>query len=135
MDMKELMDMKRLRDLFITLLGLWLMMSPRVLHFAAVHLDAVWNTWVLGAAVILITAVSRYLLDERNPWEDIACAALGLWLMVSPWVLGFAALVPERSNSVIVGFLVTVLALWATVVDADLRKWADGWMHRHHLLR
>ena len=133
--MKELMDMKRLRDLFITVLGLWLMMSPRVLHFAAVHADAVWNTWVLGAAVILITAVSRYLLDERNPWEDMACAALGLWLMVSPWVLGFAAHETERSNSVIVGCLVTVLALWAMVVDTDLRKWMGAWMHEHHLLR
>jgi len=29
MDMKELMDMKRLRDLLITVLGLWLMMSTR----------------------------------------------------------------------------------------------------------
>jgi len=96
MEMKELMDMKRLRDLLITVLGLWLMMSPRVLHFAGGHVDAVWNTWVLGAAIILITAVSRYLLDERNPWEDMACAALGLWLMVSPWVLGFAAHETER---------------------------------------
>jgi len=135
MDMKGLMDMKRLRDLFITVLGLWLMMSPRVLHFAAVHADAVWNTWLLGAAIILITAVSRYLLDERNPWEDIACAALGVWLMIAPWVLGFAAHATERSNSVIVGFLVTALALWATVVDANLRKWVDNWMHQHRLLR
>jgi hypothetical protein len=41
----------------------------------------------------------------------------------------------ERSNSIITGFLVTVLALWATVVDADLRKWMDDWMHEHRLLR
>jgi hypothetical protein len=135
MDMKGLMDMKRLRDLLITVLGLWLMMSPRVLHFAAVHADAVWNTWVLGAAIILITAVSRYLLDERNPWEDMACAALGLWLIVSPWILGFAAHVTERSNSVIVGILVAALALWATVVDAGLRKWVDERMQQRHMLR
>src|SRR5216684_3240460 len=135
MDMKQLMHMKRLRVLLFSVPGSWLLMSPRVLHCAAVHADAVWNTWLLGAAVILITAVSRYLLDERNPWEDIACAALGVWLMIAPWVLGFAAHATERSNSVIVGFLVTALALWATVVDADLRKWVDDWMHQHRLLR
>jgi hypothetical protein len=129
------MDMKRLRDLLITVLGLWLMMSPRVLHFGAAHADAVWNTWVLGAAIILITAVSRYLLDARSAWEDMACVALGLWLMVSPWVLGFAAHGIERSNSVVVGFLVAVLALWATVVDADVRKRVDDWRHQHHILR
>jgi hypothetical protein len=129
------MDMKRLRDLLITVLGLWLMISPRVLHFAVGHADAVWNTWLLGAAIILITAVSRYLMDARSPWEDLACAALGFWLMGAPWVLGFAAQVTERSNSIIVGFFVAVLALWATVVDADLRKWMNDWMHEHHLLR
>ncbi|HEY2664997.1 MAG TPA: SPW repeat protein, partial [Candidatus Binataceae bacterium] len=107
------MDMKRLRDLLITVLGLWLMMSPRILHFAASHSDAVWNTWLLGAAIILVTAVSRYLVDTRSPWQDMATAALGLWLMISPWVLGFAAHMTERSNSIITGFLVTVLALWA----------------------
>jgi SPW repeat-containing protein len=129
------MDMKRLRDLLITVLGLWLMMSPRVLHFAAIHIDAVWNTWLVGTAIILLTAVSRYLVDTRSPWEDLACAALGFWLMVSPWALGFAAHVTERSNSIIIGFLVAALALWATVVDADLRKWMDDWMHQHRLLR
>jgi hypothetical protein len=129
------MDMKRLRDLLITVLGLWLMISPRVLHFAVGHADAVWNTWLLGAAIILITAVSRYLMDARSPWEDLACAALGFWLMGAPWVLGFAAQVTERSNSIIVGFFVAVLALWAMVVDADLRKWMNDWMHQHHLLR
>jgi hypothetical protein len=111
------------------------MISPRVLHFAVGHADAVWNTWLLGAAIILITAVSRYLMDARSPWEDLACAALGFWLMGAPWVLGFAAHVTERSNSIIVGFFVAVLALWAMVVDADLRKWMNDWMHQHHLLR
>ena len=129
------MDMKRLRDLLITVLGLWLMISPRVLNFAVGHADAVWNTWLLGAAIILITAVSRYLMDARSPWEDLACAALGFWLMGAPWVLGFAAQVTERSNSIIVGFFVAALALWATVVDADLRKWMNDWMHQHHLPR
>jgi len=129
------MDMKRLRDVLLTVLGLWLMVSPRVLHFAASHSDVVWNTWLLGAAIILVTAVSRYLLDARSPWEDMATAALGFWLMASPWVLGFADHMTERSNSIIIGFLVAALALWATVVDGNLRKWMDDWMHQHHLLR
>jgi hypothetical protein len=129
------MDMKRLRDLLITALGLWLMMSPRLLHFPIAHADAAWNTWVVGAAVILMTAVSRYLVDTRSPWEDLACAALGVWLMVAPWALGFVGRPPELFNSLVVGFLIAVLALWAMVIDADLRKYMDDWMHQHHLLR
>jgi SPW repeat len=123
------MDMKRLRDLLITVLGLWLMLAPRFLHFPFAHVQATWNTWIVGAAIILLTAVSRYLEDARNPWEDLACAAIGFWLVISPWALGFAPQATERSNAVIVGVLVTLSALWATVVDADLKTW----MHQHRL--
>ncbi len=129
------MDMKRLRDLVITLAGLWLMMSPRLLHFGTSHLDAVWNTWLVGAAIILVIAVSRYLVDARSPWEDLASAAFGLWLMIAPWALGFAPFVAERSNSVLTGIVVTALSLWAMVVDADLRKWVEDRRHQHQLLR
>ena len=129
------MDMKRLRDWAIAGLGIWLVASPRVLHFELSHLNAVWNTWLVGAAVILVVAVSRYLVDVRSPREDVTVTGLGLWLMASPWVLGFANHITERSNSIIVGFLVAVMALWAMVVDTDLRKWMDDWMHHHHLLR
>jgi hypothetical protein len=129
------MDMKRLRDLLITVLGLWLMMSPRVLHFAVVHTDAVWNTWVIGAAIILLTAVSRYLVDRRSPWEDLACAGFGFWLIVSPWALGFGQHTPERSNSIVIGALVAALALWAMMVDGNLRKWMDDRLHQRDMLR
>ncbi len=55
--------------------------------------------------------------------------------MVAPWALGFAAHMTARTNSIVVGFLVAALALWAMVVDTDLRKWMGEWMHEHHLLR
>jgi hypothetical protein len=111
------MDTKRLRDWTIAALGLWLVISPRLLHFPASHLDAVWNTWLTGAAIILVIAVSRYLVDIRTPWEDMAEAALGLWMMASPWALGFTTHLPEKANSISVGFLVAALALWAMMVD------------------
>ncbi len=129
------MDMKRLRDLLITVLGLWLMVSPRVLHFAAAQVDATWNTWMVGAAIILLTAVSRYLVDTRTPWEDLCGTALGFWLMISPWALGFSAHVAERSNSVVVGLAIAVSALWALIADTDLRHTMSHWVHQRRALR
>ena len=128
------MNMERLRDLLITLLGLWLMMSSRLLHFPVAHADATWNTWVVGAAIILLTAVSRYLIDTRNPWEDLASAALGFWLIIAPWALGFTSQMTERSNSISVGSAVAAVALWAMVIDADLHTWLDDRMHPHREL-
>jgi hypothetical protein len=131
MDMKQL----RLRDWAIALLGLWMVMSPRVLLFTGIQPEVIWNAWLVGAAIILATVCSRFVIEMWSPWQDGTNAMLGLWLMISPWALGFAAHMTARNNSVIVGFLVTVLALWAMVVDTDLRKWMGDWMHQHHLLR
>jgi len=129
------MDMKRWRDWVIALLGLWMLVSPRVLQFVGVPPDAIWGAWLVGAAIILVTVGRRFVVEIWSPLQDGTNALLGLWLMVSPWVLGFAAHATARTNSIVVGFLVTVLALWAMVVDTDLRKWMGDWMHEHHLLR
>lgn len=129
--------MKRLRDGTMVLLGLWMLISPRVLHFAGIHTGiqsaAIWSAWLAGAAIILATVGSRFVVEIWSPWQDGTNAVLGFWLMVSPWVLGFAAHMAARTNSVVIGFLVAVLALWAMVVDTDLRKWMGAWMHQHHL--
>jgi hypothetical protein len=131
MDMKRL----RLRDWVIGLLGFWMLVSPRVLHFAGGESNAIWCAWLAGAAILLVTAGSRFVVEVWSPWQDGTNALLGLWLMVAPWALGFAAHVTPRTNSIVVGLCVAVLALWAMVVDTDLRKWMDAWMHEHHLLR
>jgi hypothetical protein len=116
------MDMKRLRDFLLTLLGLWLILSPGILHLPSSHVSAVWNTWILGAALILLVSVSRYLLDVRTPLEDITAVVMGFWLMISPWVLAFDDRALECLNSTVSGFIVAVLALWATVVDTGVLK-------------
>lgn len=118
----------------IAALGLWMLISHLVLRSTGIHSDALWNAWLVGAAIVLVSA-GRLIVELPDPWQDGTHAALGLWLMVSPWVLGFSSHATARTNSIIVGFLVAVLALWAMVVDTDFRKSMDDWMHQHHLLR
>ena len=130
------LDLKRSRllDWVIGLLGLWMLLSPRVLHFAGGQSSEIWCAWLVGAAILLVTAGSRFVVEIWSPWQDGTNAVLGLWLMIAPWALGFAAHATARTNSVAVGFLVAVLAIWAMFVDTDLRKWMDDGMHQHHLL-
>ncbi|BCP65887.1 SPW repeat protein [Thermus thermophilus] len=44
-------------------------------------------------------------------WQDWANLVLGLWLVLSPWILGFSGTSSATWNAVIVGLLVGLLAL------------------------
>lgn len=37
---------------------------------------------------------------------------LGVWVLISPWVLGFAALTPALWSNVVAGAVVAIVALW-----------------------
>lgn len=97
------------------LLGVWLFVSPWVLQFAAgLGSDAnttiaVWNAWICGG-VIAVIAVSA--LFQLHQWEEWANVVVGIWVAISPWVLGFTGLTTATSNAVIVGILAVCLAGW-----------------------
>lgn len=38
---------------------------------------------------------------------------LGVWVLISPWVLGFAELTPALWSNVVAGAVVAIVALWA----------------------
>jgi ABC-type nickel/cobalt efflux system permease component RcnA len=55
--------------------------------------------------------------------------ALGIWLFISPWVLGFHASEALRWNSVIAGVLIAALAAWVLVQErakADQKRAAGN---------
>ena len=64
-------------------------------------------------------------------WRDVVNFFLGLWLILSPWILGFETHIAARNSTVVAGILVAGLALWAKTLDIDMRRW----MHEHHLTR
>ena len=37
---------------------------------------------------------------------------LGLWVLISPWILGFAAYTPAMWSNVVVGVLIITCSLW-----------------------
>ena len=45
-------------------------------------------------------------------WYHWTTIALGAWLIVSPWVLGFASINLALWNNVIAGIVFILLALW-----------------------
>lgn len=110
----------RWRDWVILALGAWLFLSPWILGFtvgvpvegveaAAGFTTAAWNAWIVG---VLIVALALWAALRFAEWHDWATGVLGVWLVASPWILGFAALTAALWNHVVVGLLIVALAAW-----------------------
>lgn len=117
------MDTKRWQDWLNLLLGVWLFASPWVLKYADDGSPAAKNAWLLGPAIIVVAALAIYL---PRAWEEVVNFVLGAWGVAAPWVLGFVAHKEAMTNTVVVGAVVAVLALWVAVKEKDLQKL------RHH---
>ncbi|GAB4234833.1 MAG: SPW repeat protein [Methyloligellaceae bacterium] len=93
------------------LIGAWLFFSPWILGFSGEQAIA-WNAWITGLVIAAIAAGAFYAYQQ---WEEWLNAALGAWLIVSPWVLGFSATTTALYNAIIAGALVLALAFWAAL--------------------
>ena len=59
-------------------------------------------------------------------WQDPANAALGAWLVVSPWVLGFPAGSMATAVAVALGAALIVSAVTAMLVPHAWGEWIEG---------
>jgi hypothetical protein len=66
--------------------------------------------------------VSNFPNRLTNQWRDVANLVLGVWIVLSPWALGFTAEQIAAWNAYIVGVIVAVAAL-ATLVN--FQKWEE----------
>jgi hypothetical protein len=99
----------KLCDVVNLILGAILFVSPWVFGYATGM--PLKNAFVLG---IVIAAVSIAALAALAVWEEWLNLILGLWVLISPWVLGFAQGAAMKVH-VIIGAIVAVLAaieLW-----------------------
>jgi hypothetical protein len=59
-------------------------------------------------------------------WEDWVGVALGFWLAISPWVLGYAEASPAATmNALFLGSTLIFLEQLNLDVHADLEEWLD----------
>jgi|SRR3990167_570720 len=110
------MNKSHWQDWVNVLLGLWIFGSPWLLEHTMVTevsgggLLGMWNAWVVGLAVVLIAGIATSAYSAWAEWTNVA---LGAWLLVSPWALGFSQSAVLMWNAVIFGALVLGFAGWA----------------------
>ncbi len=120
------MKNKRWQDMVNLVLGAWLFISPLAMGYTESATSATWNAYLVGAVTMAFAAYAVYL---PRAWEEWINMGFGVWMIVSPWVLGFAFQTGVSVNTVMVGIVVTAMATWAMFSDREFEKW---W-HDHHL--
>ncbi|WP_341898451.1 SPW repeat protein [Ferrovibrio terrae] len=93
------------------LLGLAVLASPWLLAFSEVPAPT-WNAVIVGSAIVMLSA---FAIARLEPWEEWLNIGLGLWLIVSSWVLDYGAAHQAIASHVSIGLLITLLAaseLW-----------------------
>jgi len=101
-------------DVYNLALGTFLFVAPWLFSFTSGVARA--EDWTSSALVIVISGAALLAFAE---WEEWANLILGLWLLASPWALGFGhtAAMPVH---VAVGFMIafiSALELWLLHYD------------------
>ena len=109
-------------DLYNLVLAAMLLISPWL--FTLTNTTARIDLWASSLAVILISVAA---IAAFAKWEEWANLILGIWLIASPWILGFAH---SRAMhfSIGVGLAVSFLAALELFLlyDADQTRRHEG---------
>ncbi|MEW5424066.1 SPW repeat protein [Amorphus sp. 3PC139-8] len=80
---------------------------------------AAWNAWVSALVVAALAAAALLRFAE---WEEWLNAAVGIWLVVSPWLLGYVALAEAMWSAIVLGALIAISSSWKA-----LETRSGGW--------
>lgn len=113
------LKLKHWQDAGNALLGIGVLLSPWALGFEG-DTAAMVNAVVIGMALI---AAAMGAILVPHAWEEWTESALGVWLIISPWVLGFTAHREATLAMVIMGLAAVVLSVWTLMIDKDYQSW------------
>lgn len=103
------------------LLGVALLMTPWYFDLGS-ETAAARNAFISGAAIAVIAVLA---LSKSYDWEEYINLAIGLWVSIAPWVLGFAEAGAPMWVHVVIGLAVAALAaveLWRLFVSPEARS-------------
>lgn len=95
------------------LFGIWVIISPFMVQFSQLP-AAVWNNVITGIVIALLALIRTSM--PRQPGWSWANVILGIWMIISPFILGVMT-TAVLWNNIILGVVIALVA-W---VSASLR--------------
>jgi hypothetical protein len=96
----------------VLLAGLYCAISPWVVHFSGAHPDLAMNNLIIGIAVAVL-GFGLTSTPARMYGLSWAIAAMGVWLIISPWVVTRYPDAGTAWNNIIIGAVTCLLGLVA----------------------
>lgn len=100
----------RWQDWVSLVLGVLLFISPWVFS-TSTNGSSSWNAWIFGVIGVLLALWALAFLHTAPIGRWISLI-IGVWLFISPWVLGFAALSSAAWTAWLIGILFVIANGW-----------------------
>ncbi|MDX1662562.1 MAG: SPW repeat protein [Candidatus Promineifilaceae bacterium] len=101
------------------LLGGWLMASPALFGYAATTASK--NQRVVGPLVVMFALIAVWEVTRPLRWLNLA---LGLWLIVSPFLLGTL----DRTDAMLIAVATGLVIVGLSLVRGPIHeRFGDGW--------
>ncbi|MFF5533752.1 SPW repeat protein [Streptomyces cinerochromogenes] len=94
----------------VFLLGLYCAASPWIVHYTASQPALVTHNLILGVAIGLL-ALGFSRAPERMYGLSWAMCAMGIWMIIAPWIVGSSPDTGVVVNNIVIGALALVLGL------------------------
>ncbi|MCK7625158.1 SPW repeat protein [Streptomyces sp. RS10V-4] len=105
----------------VFLVGLYCAVSAWVVHFTASQPALMTHNLIVGIAIALL-AIGFTVTPERMYGLSGAMCAIGVWLIVSPWVVGRGPDAGVIWNNVVIGALTFLLGALCVAVASRSRR-------------
>lgn len=114
------MENRHFQDWITLIVGVLLVIAPFMLTITAPEgtslLPVTVNFVASGAAAIVLALAALLAFRQWEEWLDVA---LGLWLIASPWVLGFTYDQNAFWAAIIGGAVIAAMGAWASYDESS----------------
>ncbi|OIK26208.1 SPW repeat protein [Streptomyces malaysiense] len=105
----------------VFLLGLYCAASPWIVHYSASQPALMTHNLIMGIAIGLL-ALGFTRAPERMYGLSWAMCALGVWMIIAPWIVGSAPDAGVIINNVVIGALALLLGIVCAATSAKATK-------------
>ncbi len=105
----------------VFLLGLYCAASPWILHYTTSQPPLVTHNLIMGIAIGVL-ALGFTTTPTRMYGLSWAMSAMGVWMIISPWIVGNSPDAGVIVNNIIIGALAVVLGFVCVAASAKTKR-------------